>query len=251
LKHKKDYSFKLINNNNISLALILGSGVELENRLVESKNILFEDNTGVHHKLIYSCTMQGKAILVFKGRKHFYEGWSLDEITANIKTASGCGVENILVTNAAGGLNENFKDGELMLITSHINFIDKLKFDSSNLNRNFYSKDLQKKFLEACKMVNVKIHEGTYGCYTGPTYETKAEIRVQKKIKLDAAGMSTVPEVIFAAGKNINVVAVSVITNLLKENAVLTASHDEVLSMAASASKDLNKVLPAFINQLN
>lgn len=251
LKHKKDYSFKLLNNSNISLALILGSGVELDENLISDKSILFEDKTGVHHKLIYRCIFGGKDVLVFKGRRHYYEGWSLEEITSNIKTAEEYGVKNILVTNAAGGLNENFRDGELMLITSHINFIDKLKFNNNHINRNYYSKELKAKLLEACSTAKVKIHEGTYGCYTGPTYETKAEIRMQKKIKLDAAGMSTVPEVIFAAAKNLNVIAVSVITNLLRENSEQFTSHEDVLLTASMASKSLNKVLPVFINQLN
>lgn len=251
LKHKKDYSFKLINNSNISLGLILGSGIELDENFIKDKTILFEDKSGVHHKLIFRCSFHGKDVLVFKGRRHYYEGWSLEDITSNIKTAIEYGVKNILVTNAAGGLNENFRDGELMLITSHINFIDKLKFSNNHINRNYYSNELKARLLKACRQAKVTIHEGTYGCYTGPTYETKAEIRMQKKIKLDAAGMSTVPEVIFAAANNIKVIAVSVITNLLRENAEQLTSHDDVLLTASNASKSLNKVLPVFINQLN
>ena len=241
----------MIKNNNITLGLILGSGIELDDKILTNKKVLFEDKNGVHHKVIFSCILSGKEILVFKGRKHFYEGWSLEDITANIKTASNYGVKNIFVTNAAGGLNDNFRAGDLMLINSHINFIDKLKFNTPYINRNFYNYELKNKFINACKQAAVKLHEGTYGCYTGPTYETKAEIRMQKKIKLDAAGMSTVPEVINANESGIKILAVSVITNLLKENSTEAASHEEVLLTAASASISLNKVLPIFINQLN
>lgn len=241
----------MIKNSNISLGLILGSGIELDENIITNKKVLFEDNSGVHHKVIYSGSVSGKEILVFKGRKHFYEGWSLEEITANIKTATDYGIKNIFVTNAAGGLNDNFRAGDLMLINSHINFIEKLKFSTSFVNRNFYNTELKNKFINACKQAAVNLHEGTYGCYTGPTYETKAEIRMQKKIKLDAAGMSTVPEVICANESGINILAVSVITNLLKENLTEAASHEEVLLTAASASISLNKVLPLFINQLN
>ena len=241
----------MINNSKIALVLILGSGVELDNEITADKKILFEDNRGVHHKVIYSCVTGGKKILVFKGRRHFYEGYSHEEITSNINYAVKLGAENILITNAAGGLNENFSEGDLMLITSHINFIDKLRFSAVKNNPAFYSKELQDKFRNSCKITNVMLQEGTYGCYTGPTFETNSEIRFQKRIMLDAAGMSTVPEVIDAVSKNINVAAVSVITNLLKENSSGQTSHDNVLITAKKASESLKKILPVFISQLN
>lgn len=246
----------MINNSKIALALILGSGIEPGDEITKDKIILFEDTRGVHSKVIYSCTIAGKNVLVFKGRRHFYEGYSLEEITSNVNFAIERGAENIFITNAAGGLNENFSEGDLMMITSHINFIDKLKlrFFADNdglLNKNFYSRELQDKFRSLCKLHKIKLHEGTYGCYSGPTYETNAEIRFQKKIMLDAAGMSTVPEVISASKHKINVLAVSVITNLLRENSIGQTSHDDVLLTAKIASNSLKKVLPAFISQLN
>lgn len=251
MKHKKDYSFKLINNSKITLALILGSGVDLDDEMISGKTIIIEDKKGIHHKIIYTCKVHGKEVLVFRGRRHFYEGYSLDEITYNVNFAVKMGADNILITNAAGGLNENFAEGDLMLITSHINFINKLKFNDVKKQTGFYSKELQDKFRHACRISNVKLQEGAYGCYTGPTYETNSEIRFQKKIMLDAAGMSTVPEVIEAASNQINVIALSVITNLLKENSAAETSHDNVLITAHKASLSLKKVLPAFISQLN
>lgn len=251
LKHKKNYSFKLINNSKIALALILGSGVDLDEDIISDRTILLEDSAGIHRKTIYRCRVNDKDVLVFKGRRHFYEGYSLEEITYNINYAIKHGADKILITNAAGGLNDNFSDGDLMLITSHINFIDKLRFAGERTHRPFYSKELQDKFRFSCKVSNVKLHEGTYGCYSGPTYETNAEIRFQKKIMLDAAGMSTVPEVIEAASNTISVVALSVITNLLKENSAGQTSHENVLLTAQKASLNLKKVLPVFISQLN
>ncbi len=241
----------MINNSKIALALILGSGINPGNEIMKDKNILFEDTSGIHKKMIYTCTIAEKRVLVFKGRRHFYEDYSIQEITSNVDFAIDNGAENIFITNAAGGLNENFAEGDMMLITSHINFIDKLKFSAQHPNKGFYSKELQNKFTSICKAANVKLHEGTYGCYSGPTYETNAEIRFQKKIKLDAAGMSTVPEAIFAAKSSINVIAVSVITNLLRESSTVETSHDDVLLTAEKASNSLKKVLPVFISQLN
>lgn len=251
MKHKKNYSFKLINNSKIALALILGSGLDLDESIISDKTILLEDAGGIHHKTIYRCRVNGRDILVFKGRRHFYEGFSTDEITYNVDFAVEKGADNMLITNAAGGLNENFSEGDIMLITSHINFIDKLRFSYVSNHGGFYSKELQDKFRQSCKISNVKLQEGTYGCYPGPTYETNAEIRFQKKIMLDAAGMSTVPEVIEAASKKINVIALSVITNLLKENSSGETSHENVLMTAQKASQGLKKVLPVFISQLN
>lgn len=238
----------MVFNNNITLGLILGSGVDLSDELVSDKNILLEDTTGVHRKTIYTCNMNGKNLLVFKGRKHFYEGWGNEDITANIKYASIAGVRNLLITNAAGGLNPNLKEGDLMLITSHINFIDKLRKEPA---ASHYSRRLQHLFRNACSKSKVMLHEGTYGCYTGPTYETRAEIRFQKNIGLDAAGMSTVPEVYESKNSGIEVIALSIITNLLKESTTAKTSHESVLHTAKTASLRLNKVLPAFISELN
>lgn len=228
--------------------MILGSGVELNDEIISEKNVIFEETKGVHHKLIYTCRISGIEVLVFKGRKHFYEGYSIEEITSDIRIAKILGVKNILITNAAGGLNENFCDGELMLVRSHINFIHKLKL---HFTADIYNKSLQEKFKAACRKVNVKLQEGTYGCYSGPTYETKAEIRLQKKICLDAVGMSTVPEVNDANYCGINVIAVSIITNLLRENSISVTAHEDVLITAKTASISLNKVIPVFISELN
>lgn len=238
----------MVNNNNITLGLILGSGIELNNSEFPREEILFEDNSGIHNKLIYTARSGGKKILVFKGRKHFYEGYGIEEITSNVNFALENGVKNLLITNAAGGLNENFSEGDLMLITSHINFISKLKQVSKG---RYYSKQLAKCFRKCCISSGIKLYEGTYGCYTGPTYETRAEVRFQKKILLDAAGMSTIPEVLHGSNNGINILALSVITNLLKENHMQHTSHDEVLKTAKTASDNLNKVLPYFISELN
>lgn len=239
---------KLININDISLGLILGSGLELDENLFAGKELLHEDTEGIHHKVVFSCMMGGRKLLVFKGRKHFYEGFGFESITSGIRLASEMGARNILLTNAAGGLNPNFAEGDLMLINSHINFIDKL----SNKKTSFpYSKELQEKFLRVSGEKKIKVHEGVYGCYSGPAYETGGEIRFQKKIGLDAAGMSTIPEVYAAEELGINIIAVSVITNLLKENLPQHTSHKDVLVTAKNASIKLNAILPGFVSELN
>jgi purine-nucleoside phosphorylase len=238
----------LINISNINLGLILGSGVDLDQNHISSKEILKEDNNGIHNKVVYTCNLNGTGLLVFKGRQHFYEGHSFESLTSGITLASEMGVKNILITNAAGGLNGNFEEGDLMLINSHINFLDKINHKRTSFP---YSKDLKNKFLNVSNKMKVKVHEGVYGYYPGPAYETCGEIRFQKKIGLDAAGMSTIPEVYAARELGINVIAVSVITNLLKENIPQHTSHDEVLLIAKRASEKLNSILPGFVSELN
>ena len=237
-----------MNNNNIVLGVILGSGIDLNEDLIENKLIFYVETSGIHKKIIYSCTIGGKNVLVFRGRKHYYEGYSLVELTHSIKIAQEYGVKNLLITNAAGGLNDNFAEGNLMLITSHVNFNDKLRLKKSKPP---YSKTLQKKFKDACIQSGIKIHEGVYGYYSGPLYETKAEIRMQRKIGLDAAGMSTVPEAYEAAAAGMEVAAVSVITNLLRENIAVHASHNDVAFIGRNASNKLTKAICKLIFELN
>lgn len=238
----------MLNNNNIALGLVLGSGIDLSEGIITDKNVYSVETTGVHKKIIYSCRINGREVLVFRGRKHFYEGYGKDEITANVEMAKNYNVKNLLITNAAGGLNANFKEGDLMLITSHIDFNSILTYSKGFSP---VSGELEDKFRKACLKAKIRLHEGTYGYYQGPAYETKAEIRMQKKYGLDAAGMSTVPEIYEAAKSGINVIAVSIITNLLSETSPAAASHDSVLYTAQIASNKLNKCLPIFINELN
>jgi len=230
------------------LAVLLGSGIEIENSRVKDAEILFEDSSGIHRKVIYKCLFDGYPLLVLQGRKHFYEGHKLSELTENIKIIKSLGIKNLVITNAAGGVNDNFAAADLMLIRSHVNLNSILVFKKKAFS---YSKELQEKFELSCIDSKVKLQSGIYGYYQGPAYETKAEIRFQKKFNIDAAGMSTIPEVNEASLNGINVIAVSVITNLLKENNIEPANHESVLTTAKAASENLNKVISGLIKQLN
>ncbi len=238
----------MLNNTNIVLGLVLGSGLDLDESILEGKKIITQEVAGVHSKIVYECRIAGKNILVFRGRKHFYEGSKPDEITENVRFALAKGVRNMLITNAAGGLSENFAVGEMMLITSHVSFNDRVKFTGkpSTINRN-----LNELVLSSAMKLNIKIHEGTYGYYPGPTYETKAETRFQKKFAIDAAGMSTVPEVYEAMKLGMNASAISVITNLLKENGLSATSHEDVLKSAVTANASLSRLITELISELN
>ncbi len=235
-------------NKKIDLGLILGSGIDISDDLVRDKKIISEESSGIHNKIVYTASIDGKRIIVFKGRKHFYEGYSLDEICSNINIAAEHKVKNILITNAAGGINENFTEGDIMMINSHINFNSKL---INKKNFNPYSTSLRNKFRKVCIENKIKFHEGVYGSLSGPTYETKSEIRMLKKIGADAMGMSTVPEVIESFSSGINVIAVSVITNLLRENRIEKADHNNIVLTAQKASQSLNFAIKNLLSELN
>src|SRR4030095_12688396 len=224
----------------LKLAVILGSGIELDDSLLSNINIISREDSGIHRKIIYICRFNGSELMVFRGRKHFYEGHTYSLLTENINKLAKFRIKNVIITNAAGGGNSNFLVGEVMLIKLHIYLNSRILCKSSNFP---YSVKLQNLFEQSCRIAKVRIHKGVYGYYQGPAYETKAEIRFQKKFNIDAAGMSTVPEVTAACIKGINVMGVSVITNLLKENNVEPASHESVLNVAKTASKNLQKAL--------
>jgi purine-nucleoside phosphorylase len=235
-------------NGKIDLALILGSGIELDDNITNDKSVFYIETSGIHKKIIYTCSIAGKTVLVFQGRKHFYEGHNYEDIIHNVKTAHEMGAKNLLITNAAGGLNDNFSEGDLMLIKSHINFNGKLFYPKTAFP---VSQNLVEILLRSASAEGIKIHEGVYGYLTGPTYETKAEIRAQRKMGTDAVGMSTIPEIYEAAKLGMNVIAVSVITNLLKENNIIPASHDDVVLTAKTASKSLNIIIQRLVSELN
>jgi purine-nucleoside phosphorylase len=238
----------LANNRDIGIGLILGSGIELNDEIISAKEVIGEDSYGVHNKVAFTCKINGKSVLVFGGRKHFYEGSSYDDITDNVRKAGEYGVKYLIITNAAGGLNENFSEGDLMVISSHLNLNNKMFFPQ---NSNPYSGELKNLFMKAADELKIKVHEGVYGFLTGPAYETKAEISAQKKMGMDAAGMSTIPEVYEAAKLGINVIAVSVITNLLRENMAIPAFHRDIVLTAKKASVKLNLIIERLVNQLN
>lgn len=237
-----------MSNRDISLAIILGSGIELDKSTLNDIKVTYEDNSGIHKKLIYTCMLEGHNTIVFQGRKHYYEGHPVEVLTENIKMIESMGVKNLVITNAAGGINDNYKVGDLMLIKSHINLNNNILCKSKPFP---YSTKLKELFEISCRAAKIRLQNGVYGYYQGPTYETKAEIRFQKKFNVDAAGMSTVPEANSASIKGINAIGVSVITNLLKENNLLPPNHESVLSTAKAASANLNKALTALITQLN
>lgn len=233
---------------------------------------------GHEGKLIFGLIGARKVpVVCMVGRLHFYEGYSFQETTFPIRLCKLLGVKTVVVTNAAGGIREGFRPGDLMIINDHINFPGLAGFHplrGPNLDEfgprfqplsDAYNHNLRKLFFSKAKALGVtrRIEEGTYFFAAGPTFESRAEVRMIRTLGGDAVGMSTVPEVIVARHCDMDVLALSLITNegmgeappsaFDKEPKPLDegmASHDEVLQSAKEASQDVERIIEATIGEL-
>jgi purine-nucleoside phosphorylase len=249
------------------IGIILGTGlgglvkeIEIEHQLMYSNIPNFPISTLEFHsgKLIFG-TLNGKKIIAMQGRLHYYEGYSMQQITFPVRVMKGMGVENLIVSNAAGSLNPEFKKGDLMIIDDHIN----LQPDNPlrgliepELGTRFpdmsepYKKSIIAKALEIANDLGVKCHEGVYVAVSGPNLETKAEYKFLRAIGADAVGMSTVPEVIVANQAGVPVFAISVLTDEGFPETLQPFSLDEILATANEAEPKMTKILTRLIANL-
>ncbi len=211
-----------------------------------------------HGKLIYG-TIANKKVLVMQGRFHYYEGYNMQEITFPIRVMKLLGVQNLLISNAAGAVNLAFQKSSLMLITDHINLYPANPLIGKNLD-NFgprfpdmsepYSNVLNDKLRAIAKEKDIQLHEGVYVPVTGPNLETRAEYRMIRMLGGDAVGMSTVPEVIVANHMSLPCCAISVLTDECDPDNLKPVGLDEILAAAAIAEPQLTAMYTALIGQL-
>jgi purine-nucleoside phosphorylase len=231
-----------------TLAVVLGSGfhhvlaeLKVIRKIAYAKIPGFPRPTVSGHagELIFG-ELGGTPVLVLSGRAHFYEGHSLERVTFAVRVLAAFGIRDLLLTNAAGGINRTFRAGDFMLLTDHINFMgaNPLRGVSPpNLPRfvdltEVYDRDLRGLMLRAGKAVGLKLRQGIYLAVSGPTYETPAEVRAFARLGADAVGMSTVPEAVVARQCGLRVVGLSCITNLAAGISRQKLSHAEVLETA-------------------
>ncbi|WP_457615742.1 purine-nucleoside phosphorylase [Lutibacter sp.] len=197
-----------------------------------------------------------KKVLAMRGRFHYYEGWTMEQTVFPVRVMKFLGVENLIVSNASGGVNASFKVGDIMLISDHINFLpehplrgkNELKFGPRFVDMHeAYSKKEIEKMETVASSLDIKLHKGVYLALQGPTFETPAEYKMVKILGADAVGMSTVPEVIVAKHMGMTVVGVSVITDLGVEGIVEEVSHEEVQKVAKISEKIVGKLVEAYI----
>ncbi|SEN85008.1 purine-nucleoside phosphorylase [Chitinophaga rupis] len=212
-----------------------------------------------HQGRLILGNMQGRPVVAMAGRFHYYEGFSMQQVTFPVRVMQALGVQTLLVSNAAGGMNTAFKVGDLMIIRDHINLQPEHPLRGRNLDTlgprfpdmsEPYAKTLINKAKEIAAANNIPVHTGVYVGVQGPTFETRAEYKFMHIIGGDAVGMSTVPEVIVAVHAGLKVFAMSVITDLgiREEDNVIT--HEEVLQAAAEAAPKLTRIFRELIQSL-
>jgi purine-nucleoside phosphorylase len=211
-----------------------------------------------HGKLIFG-TIGGKSVVAMHGRFHYYEGYSLQQVTFPVRVMKSIGVEQLLISNAAGNLNRNWKKGELMLLDDHINLQPDNPLRGKNhetLGPRFpdmsmpYSPDLSEKLLRIAKEKNMVLRKGVYACVTGPNLETRAEYRYLQRIGADAVGMSTVPEVIVSKHMGLPCCAISVLTDDCDPDNLKSVDIAEIIASARAAEPTLTNLFISLINEL-
>ncbi|OIP81538.1 MAG: purine-nucleoside phosphorylase [Porphyromonadaceae bacterium CG2_30_38_12] len=225
--------------------IILGTGLgNLVSQITDSKEIPYQTipnfpvSTVEGHsgKLIFG-KLGGVDVLAMQGRFHYYEGYDMKAVTFPVRVMKAIGIDNLLVSNASGGVNPDFEIGDLMLITDHINLFPEHPLRGKNYDElgprfpdmsEAYSKELIEKAKKIALQNNIKVVEGVYVGTTGPTFETQAEYRYFRTIGGDAVGMSTVPEVIVANHAGMRCFGISIVTDLGVPGKIVEVSHEEV-----------------------
>lgn len=254
-----DYIKSIIKDFKPQIGLVLGSGLgeladEVNGTRIPYCEIQgFENSTVQGHKgsLVFA-EVNGKNCVFMQGRYHFYEGHTLQKITFPIRVMRQLGVQTLILTNAAGGINPTFKGGDLMLITDHINLIGSnpligLNNDSFGVRfpdmSEVYKKDLQEIAKTSAKKLNISLKEGIYVASSGPSYETPAEVKMLRILGADACGMSTVPEAIVANHAGMDILGISCITNMAAGIENKTLCHEEVVEQANKIKSDFKNLI--------
>ena len=237
---------------NPEIGIVLGTGlgklvdeISIEKEISYAEIPNFPTATVEFHsgRLIYG-DLSGKKVVVMSGRFHLYEGYNPWEVTYGIRTMHGLGIKNLLISNAAGAINLDYKKGDLMLIEDHINLqgSSPLAFKGANNFGNIfadmlepYSKDLNKKISEIAVQQNMQLHKGIYASVLGPQLETRAEYRMLQILETDAVGMSTVLEVIVAKQLNLPCAAISVLTDECDPKNLQPVDIAEIIAIAGEA----------------
>lgn len=250
-----------------STAIVLGTGlgsfidrVEVVQQISYNEIPHFPTSTVESHKgKLILANVGNKKILVMQGRFHYYEGYSMQQITFPVRVFKALGVTNLLLSNASGGMNPEYKKGDLVLLTDHINLQPENPLRGVNepgLGPRFpdmsqpYDIRLNKVFIKTALDLSVPLKQGVYVAVPGPNLETRAEYRFLRVIGADMVGMSTVPEVIVASQIGLSCAAVSVITDECDPDNLQPVNIEEIIAVAAKADQKLSTVFKSVIEQL-
>lgn len=249
------------------VALVLGSGLgAFADDLEDADAIPYGEVPGFarptvegHSGRLVLGKVGGTEVAVMQGRFHYYEGYALEEVTFPVRVLALCGVKSLVLTNAAGGLNNSLKQGSLMLISDHLNLMGASPLRGPNDERfgprfpdmtEVYDRAYQEVAISEAHGVGVELRRGVYAALSGPTYETPAEIRMLRALGADAVGMSTVPEAIVARHAGLKVLGISCITNLAAGTGDGPIDHAEVIETGERVRETFSALLRAIIPKL-
>lgn len=249
------------------IALVLGSGLgDFADTLEEAVKIPFGQIPAFpaatapgHAGALVIGKKHGKAVAVLQGRIHYYEGLPQREITLPIRVLAAMGVKKLVLTNACGGINLSYKPGDLMLIQDHINFSGQNPLIGPNLDAfgprfpdmsDLYHAGLREKIRSVAGALGIELKEGVYAMYSGPNYETPAEIRMFRTLGADVVGMSTVPEALVAGHCGMKVAGISCVTNMAAGILPVKLSHQEVVETAARVHDVFQRLLDGILEIL-
>ena len=261
-----EYIKKCTNNFKPEIGIILGSGLgELADEycgqaLSYAEIPGFEVSTVSGHKgrLVFA-EINNKKVVMMQGRFHFYEGHSIQKVVFPIKVMKKLGVETLIVTNAAGGVNADFKPSDLMIITDHINFMGVnplIGLNDDTMGERFpdmsevYTPEYVSLVQKAGEDFGIELQKGVYMALTGPSYETPAEVRMARTIGADAVGMSTVPEAIVASWAGMKVIGLSCICNSAAGVSTVGLSHADVIKAADDAKVKFKSLVKEVIKRI-
>src|SRR6266436_6084400 len=250
-----------------SVAIVLGSGLgAFADELTESTSLAYKDIAGFAQATVEGHAGRlviGKAgdviVAAMQGRFHFYEGYSLEEVTFPIRVLKLLGVSTLVLTNAAGALNVEFAPGSLMVISDHINLLGANPLTGPNDDRFgprfpdltlVYAAELQNMVIEEAHAMGMEMRRGIYAALSGPSYETPAEIHMVRTLGADAVGMSTVPEAIVARHMDMRVIGISCITNLAAGVSNRPIDHKQVMAIGDRVRGEFTELLRRVVVRL-
>ena len=255
---------KIAGSEPIAAAIVLGSGLsalgdELADKVMipysELKGFPGGGVSGLGRDLL-SGTMGGKRVAILTGREHYYEHGNAAAMLPALQTMADLGAKTLLLTNSAGSLDERFRPGDLMLISDHINYAGMNPLIGEPTDRRFvnmvdcYAPDLRAKAKGLADKLDIRLNEGIYLWYSGPSFETVAEIAMAIRLGANAVGMSTAPEVILGRFLGLKVWACSSITNMGAGLSNENISHEHTKTMAVQGAEKLRKLIPALVEEL-
>jgi purine-nucleoside phosphorylase len=251
----------------LEIGIILGTGLgQLIQNIEVIKEIPYDEipyfpvsTVESHHGKLIIGRLSGKSVIAMQGRFHYYEGYSMKEVTFPVRVMKKLGIQYLFVSNAAGGLNPDYGIGELMIINDHIDLFPENPLRGKNLNQfgvrfpdmsEPYDLSLVEMGIQIAKENQLKVHQGVYAAVQGPNLETRAEYKYLRTIGADAIGMSTIPEVIVARHMEIPVFAISAITDLCSPGNIKKVKIEEVLAGAAKAEPGMSLIIRELLRRI-